>query len=67
MSLGVARDAVETARRLAPMIAAAGDAIEAERRLTPAVVDALHAAGLFGCCCRAISGAPSSTSPDSRW
>ncbi len=47
MSLSAARQAVETARHLAPMIAAAGDAIEAERRLTPAVVDALHAAGLY--------------------
>jgi indole-3-acetate monooxygenase len=47
VSPGAAERAVETARRLAPMIAASGDAIEAERRLTPAVVDALHAAGLY--------------------
>jgi alkylation response protein AidB-like acyl-CoA dehydrogenase len=39
--------ALDAARRLAPMIAAAGDAIEAARRLTPEVVDALHAAGLY--------------------
>ncbi|HXZ00153.1 MAG TPA: acyl-CoA dehydrogenase family protein [Stellaceae bacterium] len=47
MSRSAAQQAVETARRLAPMIAAAGDAIEAERRLTPEVVEALHAAGLY--------------------
>jgi len=47
MSWSVRPDAVAMARRLAPMIAAAGDAIEVERRLTPAVVDALHEAGLY--------------------
>lgn len=40
-------NSLAAARRLAPMIAAAGDAIERERRLTPEVVEALHEAGLY--------------------
>jgi indole-3-acetate monooxygenase len=40
-------EVIEKARRLAPMLAAAGDAIEAERRLTGDVVEALHGAGLY--------------------
>jgi alkylation response protein AidB-like acyl-CoA dehydrogenase len=40
-------DAVERARALAPLVAAAGDAIERERKLPESVVTALHNARLF--------------------
>ena len=40
-------NAVERARELAPLIAAAGDEIERERKLTPEVLSALHEGRLF--------------------
>ena len=40
-------DAVERARALAPVVAAAGDAIERDRKLPEGVVSALHQARLF--------------------
>jgi alkylation response protein AidB-like acyl-CoA dehydrogenase len=42
-----ARDFVQRARALAPLLTAAAPAIESKRELTPDVLDALHQVGLF--------------------
>lgn len=60
-------DALEQARLLAPVIAAAAAETEARRALAPAIVEALHDAGMYACCCRAPCPAPNSTLPGFRW